>query len=277
MKIGMIVESFRKGFSEAISEAAALGADGLQVYAGNFIPFDADSAKLREIKNLVNSHGLEFSAICGDFGNEMYYERKRDLIDREKRILEMARELGTNIVTTHIGVVPETENCWQYEAMHEVCRELADFAKSLDGHFAVETGPESAARLKAFLDNLGSDGVAVNLDPANLVMCAGDDPVKAVYTLKDYIVHTHAKDGIQHRPFDTRSLYARKYYDVEDFVPGAFDEVPLGEGKVDWKSYIAALADIGYNGYLTIERECGDTPAKDIGAAVEFLNKIIKE
>ena len=272
MKIGMIVESFRKDFGSAIAEAAALGANGLQVYAGNFIPFDADAAKLREIKALVNGYGLEFSAICGDFGNEMYYENDRAMIDREKRILEMAKELGTNIVTTHIGVVPETENCWQYETMHKVCRELADFAKEIDGHFAVETGPESAERLKKFLDNLGSDGVAVNLDPANLVMCAGDDPVKAVYTLRDYIVHTHAKDGIQRKKFDTKSLYAPKYYDVPAYEDGSFEEVPLGEGSVDWKNYLAALRDIGYNGYLTIERECGDDPANDIGAAVTFLD-----
>ncbi len=271
MKIGMIVESFRKDFSDAVSEAARLGADGLQVYAGNFIPFDADSAKLKEIKSMVNGYGLEFSAICGDFGNAMYYKQDRALIDREKRILEMAKELGTNIVTTHIGVVPENENCWQYEAMHKVCRELADFAKSIDGHFAVETGPEPAKTLKSFLDNLGSDGVAVNLDPANLVMCAGDDPVQAVYTLKDYIVHTHAKDGIQHRPFDTRSFYAREFYDVEDFVDGSFEEVPLGKGRVDFGEYLKALSDIGYKGYLTIERECGENPAKDIGDAVSFL------
>ena len=88
MKIGMIVESFRKDFRESVAEAARLGANGLQVYAGNFIPFDADSKKLREIKDTVNGYGLEFSAICGDFGNAMYYEEKRDLIDREKRILE---------------------------------------------------------------------------------------------------------------------------------------------------------------------------------------------
>ena len=28
------------------------------------------------------------------------------------------------------------------------------------------------------------------MDPANFVMVTGDDPVQAIYTLKDYIVHT---------------------------------------------------------------------------------------
>ena len=272
MKIGVIAESFRKPFPQAIKEARALGADGVQAYAGLAFPFDADKSKLSEIKKITEGEGLCFSAICGDFGCAMYYERDRSMIDREKRILEMAKELGTDVVTTHIGVVPENKDCVQYESMYAVCKELADFAKSLGGHFAVETGPEKASVLKSFLDELGSDGVAVNLDPANLVMCAGDDPVQAVYTLRDYIVHTHAKDGIQIKKVDTRALYAPQYYGLTPCSWDVIREVPLGKGGVDWNKYLDALREIDYDGYLTIERECGDEPAKDIGDAVRFLD-----
>ena len=45
----------------------------------------------------------------------------------------------------------------------------------------------------------------------------------------------------------------------------------LGTGGVDFDKYIAALNDIGYDGYLTIEREVGDDPAADISMAVDFL------
>lgn len=96
-------------------------------------------------------------------------------------------------MTTYIGEVPEDFACKQYESTHEVCRELAEFADTMDGHFAVETESEWAELLKKFLDTLGNRGVAVNLDPANFVMCAGDDPVKAVYMLEDYIVHAHKR------------------------------------------------------------------------------------
>lgn len=272
MKIGVVLESFRKTFPESVKEAAALKLDGIQAYAGQAFPFEADAAALAEVKRIVDGEGLSFSAICGDFGCAMYYEKDRKLIDREKRILEMAKELGTNIVTTHIGVIPETKDCVQYESMHAVCLELAEFAKSVGGHFAVETGPEKAVILKEFLDGLGSDGVAVNLDPANLVMCAGDDPVQAVYILKDYIVHTHAKDGVQLKKFDTKALYAPQYYGLAPCGWDVIREEPLGKGGVDWRRYLHALRDIGYDGFLTIERECGDTPALDISEAVRFLD-----
>ena len=282
MKIGVIIDSFRTDFKSAVEAAAAVGADGVQIGArfltGNRDEMagggDSNLVTVDEAKKILDANGLQASAICGDFGCDMYYTKNRALIDTEKRLLEMAKELGTNIVTTHIGVVPETADCVQYEAMHEVCYELAEFAKSVGGHFAVETGPEKAVLLRDFLDSLGSDGVAVNLDPANLVMCAGDDATEAVKTLGKYIVHTHAKDGVMLKPFDTKQLYAPRYYGVPR-IKGrevVYSERPLGEGGVDWKSYLDALRAVGFDGYLTIERECGDNPARDIAAAVKFLD-----
>ena len=60
---------------------------------------------------------------------------------------------------------------------------------------------------------------------------------------------------------------------VKNDVPTGrgFEEVPLGEGAVDWPRYLAALDEIGYRGYLTIEREVGPDPAADIAMAVRFL------
>ena len=277
MKIGAMIESFRLGFREAAAAARKAGASGVQAYASGTINADMTDAEIAEVRRILDGEGLEISAVCGDFGCRMFYlpDESRDLIEKEKRVMSVARKLGTSIVTTHIGVVPEDTNCRQYETMHRVCRELAECADSEGGKFAVETGPEKSAVLKAFLDSLGSRGVSVNLDPANLVMCAGDDPVEAVANLKDYIVHTHAKDGVQKFAVDTRRIYAAQYFGLEPAPRGSYLEVPLGKGGVPWKKYIAALKDIGYDGYLTIEREVGDDPMRDIVTAVEFLKTLI--
>ena len=85
-------------------------------------------------------------------------------------------------------------------------------------------------------------------------MVADDDPVAGAGVLRDYIVHTHAKDGIR-KP------------------EGGWLEVPLGEGGVDWDNYLTTLYKNGYNGYLTIERELGEDPAGDITKAVDFLKE----
>ena len=117
----------------------------------------------------------------------------------------------------------------------------------------------------------------MNLDPANLVMVTGDDPVQAVHNLQKYIVHTHAKDGNMLERGNPEWIYGviQKPEDVKDIR--FFEEVPLGTGTVDFPAYMKALEAIGYKGYLTIEREVGADPAGDIGTAADFLRKIMEE
>lgn len=250
MKIGLISDSFRLGFNDSIAAAGKLGVSGVQKYMtfGDFTAETLTPCKIKEVKDVMNSNGLVFSAICGDFGLDLDSD---EIVDKSKRVLEKAKELDCHIVTTHIGHLYEKEDA-RIEKMRKNAVELATFADSIGSVFAAETGTEKAPVLKSFLDSLGAKGLRVNFDPANLVMVAGDDPVQAVYTLRDYIVHTHAKDGI--KTGDTTWL-----------------ELPLGQGGVDFDKYLAALNDIGYKGYLTIEREVGDNPAGDIGMAVDFL------
>ena len=278
--IGIILDSFRKPFPEALDITRSLGAQGVQVYAtrGEMSPENLTGQKRRDFLNAVKDRGLVISALCGDLGHGFHNpEENPQLIERSKRILDLAKELETSVVTTHIGVVPASEEHPRFRILQDACGELAAYADSLDAHFAIETGPETSLTLKHFLDSLHSTGVAVNLDPANFVMVTGDDPVQAVYNLKDYIVHTHAKDGRMIKYHDPELIY--DFFAGEESVKLAmedcFIELPLGEGDVDWPNYIKALKDIGYDGYLTIEREVGDDPAKDIGMAVDFLRKRI--
>lgn len=276
--IGVILESFRKPIPEAVDAAAKLGAKGLQVYATatRLAKTEMSPAQRRDFLRMVKDHGLCFSALCGDlgkgFGNP---ELNPALVEESKRILDIALEMETNIVTTHIGVVPADENHPRYRIMQDACGELAHYADTLGAHFAVETGPEPASVLRHFLDGLHSSGVAVNLDPANLVMVNRDDPVAAVHTLKDYIVHTHAKDGRQLHVCDPEIVYGVRPKDPDCVTDDSFIELPLGEGDVPFPAYLKALEDAGYRGFLTIEREVGDHPEKDIATAVDFLKNLI--
>lgn len=276
LPIGVILDSFKKPVLEALDIAASLGVTGIQVYAtrGVMSPEELTGQKRRDFLAQVKDRGLTISALCGDLGQGFGDAQKNPaLIDASRRILDLAKELETNIVTTHIGVVPADADHPRYRIMQDACGTLAAYADSMQAHFAIETGPETAVRLRSFLDTLHSRGVAVNMDPANFVMVTGDDPVAAVHTLSGYIVHTHAKDGVKLLDMDPELIYGIVHDDAL-VTDSAFEEVPLGEGSVPFAPYLKALSDIGYTGFLTIEREVGDNPTADIEKAVRFLRAL---
>ncbi len=256
MKIGVITDCFKKTHAEGIEIAASLGLNGVQIYAttGEFSPESLTEKSKAEYKALLNEKGLAISALCGDMGG-YGFEKAEDnpsRIAKTKKIIDLAAEFGAKVVTTHIGVIPDDKSEPRYAVMLAALTECGLYAKEKGITLAIETGPEKARTLLGFLKDT-KGGTGVNLDPANFVMVTGQDPAEAVYLLKDYIVHTHAKDGI--KLSDDMTL-TEVYHAFAVGGVGAlnackgFREVPLGEGQVDWVKYISALKDIGYNGFL---------------------------
>lgn len=276
--IGVIADCFKKDIRSSIETAARLGANGVQLYAvaGEISPEMSSSAR-SELRDIIASNGLVISALCGDLGTGgfSFQEKNEKKIERSKQIVDLAKELGTDIITTHIGVVPQDSSCERFAVMQKACSELAEYAHSVGAHFAVETGPEPALTLKGFLDSISCDGLGVNLDPANLKMVCDDDPTLAVYLLKDYIVHTHAKDGVMLYYKDPEIIYGLRQETI--VTDDSFAEVPLGKGSVDFPEYLTALQKIGYTGFLTIEREVGENPEKDITDAIIFLKDVMSQ
>lgn len=277
MKIGVVTDCLKLPLEQALLTARRLGIDGVQIYAttGIFNPEELTSERKEFYRTLLKENGLEISALCGDMGG-YGFEIEADnaiRIRKTKRILDLAQEFGTSIVTTHIGVIPtDTENP-RFSVMLKAMNECGRYAYAKGMTLAMETGPEMANTLKKFLDKTDG-GIGVNLDPANFTMVTGQDAVEAVEILKDYIVHTHVKDGRKlDADLDPEAVYhAFAVGGVEALnACKGFEELPIGQGDVDWKRYIAALKRIGYNGYLTIEREAGENPYEDIEGAIKFI------
>ena len=281
MKIGVITDCFKKSHFEGIEKAAALGCQGVQIYAtkGIFSPDTLSEEDKAAYKKLLSEKGLVVSALCGDMGGHGF-EKADGNIDRvakTKKIVDLAVEFGAKVISTHIGVIPADKDHPRYKIMLDALTECGLYAKERGVTLAIETGPEKATTLLQFIEDT-KGGVGVNFDPANFTMVTGQDAVEGVYILRYHIVHTHAKDGIMidknQNPEDVYHAFAIGGVDALNACKG-FKEVPLGEGEVDWDAYLAALRDIGYDGFLTIERETGADPEADIVMAVDFLRSKI--
>jgi len=287
MKIATLADWFGAGVIGGIKESERCGAEGVQLYAWNELnPFKITSEKISEIKKAANDHGQKVTALCGELaemnpGGHGLEESDKNppLIDYLKRVLDLAAEFDCDVVTTHIGIIPEDKTGQVYKALQDACTELSDHAKKLNAWLAIETGPEPITRLCEFIDSIPGGRIAVNYDPANLVMVTGDDEVKGVLTAGKRIVHTHAKDGIMKKykgPDHIYGIFTEGGAEALASLGDYFAETPLGLGQVRWHEYLCALRDVGFDGYLTIEREVGKDAAADIQMAVGFLKEQLK-
>ncbi len=150
-KIGVMTDSFRTTFVDALDKAKELGAQGVQMYVteGDMFYKNLTDERIEQAKRELAIGGLVVSAICGDFGGHGFETEAENewKIPSSKLVADLAVRFGAPVVTTHIGVVPEDNTCETYRRM-KACRELGDYAVSVGVTFAIETGPESRRRLR---------------------------------------------------------------------------------------------------------------------------------
>jgi L-ribulose-5-phosphate 3-epimerase len=252
-KVGVMIESFRLGVRGGIEKAAEVGADGFQIFCteGEMRPDNMDAAARRDFVSRVKQKGLVISALCADNGRGFFNpETNPAQIAFCRKCVDLAVDLGTDVITTHFGHIPADVGGEKWDTGVAALTQIGKYAEKKKVRFASETGLEEPALKRRFIEAVGIPAIRANYDPANLVMNRFDH-LGGVSVLGPYIVHTHAKDA--------------KLGD---------GEVALGEGDVDFPKYLAALDAVGFTGFLTIERECGDDPVRDIAKAVEYLRRL---
>lgn len=186
------------------------------------------------------------------------YRAKR--LENLKKGSDFASMMGVSDVITHVGFLPEPPCCTQYCEVVAALKVAAEHCKKNGQYFLFETGQETPVTLRRTIEDVGTDNLGINLDPANLIMYGKANPVDALDVFGRYVRGVHAKDG--EYPTDGKNLGQEK---------------PLGQGKVNFPKLIAKLKSLGYDGALSIEREIsGDQQRRDIEMAKELLENLIK-
>ena len=112
-----------------------------------------------------------------------------------------------------------------YQRIVDRVREVADILGKQGVTLVMETGQEPVAELLEFLHDLKATNVAINFDPANMILYGAGDPIEAIKTLGKNIQHVHVKDA-------TASAKPGEEWG---------EEVAFGTGQVGPQRFIEAL------------------------------------
>ncbi len=162
-------------------------------------------------------------------------EHRRDRQQMILRTLQFARDIGAgNISITSgrlLGGMPPDKAAGQFA---ESIKPLLNTAEKLNINIGIECEPglyvEYLVELKEWIDKIGSKRLGANLDIGHSVVI-GEDISVAVHLLAGRIWNMHVED-----------LAGRKHYHL---IPG--------DGDFDWPTLKAALTQIGYKRFLTVE------------------------
>ncbi len=231
-----------------------------------------------EFNRRLEELGIVTTVVFAGFEGESYADiptvkRTVGLMPRETRlarttelkaIADFANLLNVQAVGVHLGFVPHDTADPDYGLMVELTRDVCAHCQRNHQALHLETGQEPVDVLIRFLDDVGRDNLFVNFDPANMILYGAGEPLSALAELGWRVHSVHAKDATwSDRPGQT---WGR--------------EVPLGEGAVDFRAFLATLHRIEYDGPLTIEREIPQEPERqkaEIGRAIELLERLKKE
>jgi sugar phosphate isomerase/epimerase len=258
LRIGVRLESLGLGLRRGLAEVSRLAVPGVQMDAvGDLAPDQMSQTGRREFRNLLRTHNLELTALGCPLRHGLdAAENQEARLEHVRKVMTLAFDLGPRITVVEAGQVPEKEDTAEAGRLRESLANLAAHGDRIGATLALETGLESGAVLAAYLRSFDAGSLGANLDPANL-MLHNFDPEQSARDLRGLIVHVQARD--------CRRASTRR----------AAQEVPLGAGDVDWMSFVEALEEVEYRGWLVVAREQGDNRLGDVAAGVAFLRRFI--
>ncbi|MGD9734373.1 MAG: sugar phosphate isomerase/epimerase family protein [Solirubrobacterales bacterium] len=231
-----------------LREVAAAGYEGVELFDGNVAEFAGELGTLRA--------GLEDAglALVGIYtgANLVYPEILGDELWRIRQASRWAAELGAEHLVVGGGAQraePPTDS------------DYANLAAALDEIVAIADGDGVTASFHPHLTTIAeSPGqVARVFEASRIAFCpdtghlqaGGGDPVELIRDHRDRIRYVHIKDLDE---------------------SGGF--VPLGEGVLDVAGVVAALGEIGFDGWLTVE---ADGWQGDPGAGARTSRRVLAE
>jgi len=244
----------RYPIEEAIRRIAAVGYEGVELLAD--VPHAWPAGLLEQQKHSIRSaldrHGLHISNINAFMMNAVadvrhpYWhpswiepDANYRAVRREhtRRALQLAKELGARSIQTEPGGPLPPGQSWQaaFNLFYEELMPCVQMAEQLEVYLLVEPEPglliERMEQFEQLANRVDSPWFGLNFDIGH-AFCVGQDPEKWVGPMSRYTRHYHLEDIAADRRH-------------EHLIPG--------RGAIDLQATIKAIAQTGYDGWITVE------------------------
>jgi sugar phosphate isomerase/epimerase len=246
---------------EFLVKAKELGFDGIMLAAKrphvSILDYDAEARQ--KLRARIKELDLELVCLAGycDFTAGVDKAGIPNTEIQAVYVGELARlasDLGTNMVRIYTGYersdIPYDK---QYALVIEGLQLAGKLAAKYGITLAIQNHHDIALHhdaMKWLLDEVNLPNVKAAFDcwSPTLEGLSSNEIKEAVYTMKPYIVHTTTAD-YEELPRFRYDMNHTNYIKQESQMRA----VPMGEGFLDYKSYINTLKEIGYQGYIAYE------------------------
>ena len=269
-----VFTSIGAGLGAGLEAVTKMGVPTVQVHAPSPEMRTEDYAK--KVKKEFENAGIKITLVFCGYPGESYASipvvretvglcppaTRDDRIEQTRAIADFAAALGAPGIGVHIGFINEDHKSKDFIDVVHVAKGLCDYCSALALRMHLETGQETADTLLEFLKAVNRPNIAVNFDPANMILYGSGEPIEALNKVGKYVQSCHCKDA-------TWAAKPGEEWGVE---------TPLGEGDVGIDKFLKTLIELGYTGPLTIEREIkGPQQTEDIKKAIALLNSLKKK
>ena len=239
----------------ALAECKSFGYEGADLFAG----YLADE-ETRALADLFRKHGVEVAnylaialSASGSSFSDVVESRRLSYVAGYEREMDKGAILGTRFMPIGFSRgMKAADRSWKhyFTSLADSVRRLSEYGAARGitlvlepiNRFEVNTLNTTLECLE-FLNDYGLDGTMLLLDQFHMNI-EDPDPIAAVKAAKGRIGHFHAADSNRR---------------------GA------GKGHCDFDALIAALAGVGYDGYLSMEAKPLGDPGDCARECAEFL------
>lgn len=262
---------------EFLVKAKELGYEGVMLVAKrpHVSPHDYDKAARARLKAKIDSLGLTLVGLAGytDFTAGI---DKPGIPNAEIQaawvgeIAELAKDLGTNMVRVFTGYErPGVPYDKQYADVVSGLKMAGKLAAEYGIMLVVQNHHDIALHHDAMywlLKEVNMPNVLAGWDAwsPSLEGLTAEQLRESIIIMKPFIVNTIAADYVSHPRFTYINNLTN--YQAEQPVMRA---VPMGQGIIDYKTWFAALKEIGYQGWVVYEM----CEVLDGGGSIENLDK----